>query len=95
MSTEILTAIILIASNALTAWITNFASRKKEKAEESKLISEAYTTLVEDLQIQIEKMKHEIEELKGQIIAMVVREKDMSLKIRNLEHENKSLKNSN
>lgn len=88
----LLQSALLVISNAITAVITHYSSRKKQSAEESKLISESYTTLVSDLQKQIENMKKELSELRAEITAMRVRETDMSFKIKNLEHENKLLR---
>jgi pyrroloquinoline quinone (PQQ) biosynthesis protein C len=85
-------AVILVVSNAATAWFTNSATKKKHSAEAANYISDAYKTLVEDLQEQITIMKGEIDELKSKLSAMAVREVDLSLKVKNLETENLVLK---
>jgi uncharacterized small protein (DUF1192 family) len=85
-------AIILVISNALTAWFTNTATKKKHSAEAANYISDAYKTLVENLQEQITIMKDEIEDLKSRLNAMAVKEVDLSLKVRKLETENLVLK---
>lgn len=87
-------AILLVVTNAVTAWITNSSAKKKYSAEASNYISLAYTKLVDDLQNQIEILKAQIEKLDKENAAMQVQIKDMGLKIKNLEHENKSLKKS-
>jgi pyrroloquinoline quinone (PQQ) biosynthesis protein C len=93
MSSDILIqAVILVVSNAATAWFTNSATKKKHSAEAANYISDAYKTLVEDLQEQITIMKGEIDELKSKLSAMAVREVDLSLKVKNLETENLVLK---
>ena len=93
MSSEILLqAIILVISNAATAWFTNSATKKKHSAEAASYISDAYKSLVEDLQDQITIMKSEIDELKSKLTAMAVREADLSLKVKKLETENLVLK---
>lgn len=93
MSSEILIqAIILVISNAATAWFTNTATKKKHSAEAASYISEAYRTLVEDLQDQITLMKNEIEELKSKLTEMADREADLSQKVKKLESENSVLK---
>jgi hypothetical protein len=93
MTTDfLLQSALLVVSNTVTAIITHFSSRKKQSAEENELIAKSYTTLVKDLQMQIESMKKELVELRGEILGMRLREAEMSLKIRNLEHENKLLK---
>ena len=93
MSSEILLqAIILVISNAATAWFTNSATKKKHSAEAASYISDAYRSLVEDLQDQITIMKSEIDELKSKLTAMAVREADLSLKVKKLETENLVLK---
>jgi peptidoglycan hydrolase CwlO-like protein len=91
MKSEILMALVLIVSNVLTGLITNSAMKKKQAAETSNYISEAYTKLVEDLQTQITAMKDEIEALKGEISALRVKNTDLSIKVKNLEFENKFL----
>lgn len=88
-------AVILVISNAATAWFTNSATKKKYSAEAASYISEAYKTLVEDLQSQITLMKDEIEDLKSRINAMAVKEVDLSLKVKKLETENLVLKRDN
>jgi uncharacterized small protein (DUF1192 family) len=85
-------AVILIVSNAVTAWFTNSATKKKHSAEAANYISDAYQTLVDELQNQITIMKSEIDELKKKISAMDLREKELSIKVRRLETENTSLK---
>lgn len=85
-------AMILVISNALTAWFTNSATKKKHSAEAANYISDAYRTLVEDLQEQITLMKDEIEDLKSRINAMAVKEVDLSIKVKKLETENLVLK---
>ncbi len=93
MSSEILIqAVILVISNAATAWFTNTATKKKHSAEAANYISDAYKTLVEDLQAQITIMKSEIDDLKSKLTAMAVREADLSLKVKKLETENLVLK---
>jgi TolA-binding protein len=91
-SDTLLQAIILVISNALTAWLTNTATKKKHSAEAANYISDAYKTLVENLQEQITLMKDEIEDLKSRLNAMAVKEVDLSLKVRKLETENLVLK---
>jgi gas vesicle protein len=91
-SDTLLQAIILVISNALTAWLTNTATKKKHSAEAANYISDAYKTLVENLQEQITIMKDEIEDLKSRLNAMAVKEVDLSLKVRKLETENLVLK---
>jgi uncharacterized small protein (DUF1192 family) len=91
-SDTLLQAIILVISNALTAWFTNTATKKKHSAEAANYISDAYKTLVENLQEQITIMKDEIEDLKSRLNAMAVKEVDLSLKVRKLETENLVLK---
>lgn len=95
----LLQALLLIFTNALTAWIMSTSAKKKNKAEATNLISESYSNLVEDLQTQIELLKQSIEgqsleisELKRENTNMRVHIADMSLKIKALEIENKSLK---
>jgi len=92
MSSEIITAIVLILSNAATAFLTNIFSRKKQSAETESIISQSYTTLVKDLQKQIEIMKEQIDELRKDNSAMGVKITDMSIKIKKLEIENTHLK---
>lgn len=92
MSSEIITTIVLLLSNVATAFVTNIFSRRKQSAETESLISQSYTTLVKDLQKQIEIMKEQIDELRKDNSAMGVKLTDMSIKIKNLEIENKSLK---
>lgn len=93
MSSEVLIqAVILVVSNAATAWFTNNATKKKHSAEAASYISDAYKTLVEDLQDQITLMKNEIEELKSKLTDMAAREADLSLKVKKLESENSVLK---
>jgi uncharacterized small protein (DUF1192 family) len=91
-SDTLLQAVILVISNALTAWFTNTATKKKHSAEAANYISDAYKTLVENLQEQITIMKDEIEDLKSRLNAMAVKEVDLSLKVRKLETENLVLK---
>lgn len=91
-SDTLLQAIILVISNAATAWFTNTATKKKHSAEAANYISDAYKTLVENLQEQITLMKDEIEDLKSRLNAMAVKEVDLSLKVRKLETENLVLK---
>jgi hypothetical protein len=88
----LLQAVILVISNAATAWFTNTATKKKHSAEAANYISDAYKTLVENLQEQITLMKDEIEDLKSRLNAMAVKEVDLSLKVRKLETENLVLK---
>jgi gas vesicle protein len=85
-------AIILVISNALTAWLTNTATKKKHSAEAANYISDAYKTLVENLQEQITIMKDEIEDLKSRLNAMAAKEVSLSIKVRKLESENLVLK---
>jgi TolA-binding protein len=93
MSSDTLSqAIILVISNALTAWLTNTATKKKHSAEAANYISDAYKTLVEDLQEQITIMKDEIEDLKSRLNAMAAKEVSLSIKVRKLESENLVLK---
>lgn len=92
MSSEIITTIVLILSNAATAFITNVFSRKKQSAETGSLISQSYTTLVKDLQKQLEIMKEQIDELRKENSAMSVRITDMSIEIKKLKAENTHLK---
>ena len=95
MQTEFLIqALLLIFTNSLTAFISNSFAKKKYSAETSNYISLAYTKLVDDLQNQIEILKTQIEDLKKENTAMQVKLQDMGIKIKNLEHENKSLKKS-
>jgi hypothetical protein len=91
-SDTLLQAVILVISNAATAWFTNTATKKKHSAEAANYISDAYKTLVENLQEQITLMKDEIEDLKSRLNAMAVKEVDLSLKVRKLETENLVLK---
>lgn len=91
-SDTLLQAIILVISNAATAWFTNTATKKKHSAEAANYISDAYKTLVENLQEQITLMKDEIEDLKSRLNAMAVKEVDLSIKVRKLETENLVLK---
>jgi uncharacterized small protein (DUF1192 family) len=91
-SDTLLQAVILVISNAATAWFTNTATKKKHSAEAANYISDAYKTLVENLQEQITIMKDEIEDLKSRLNAMAVKEVDLSLKVRKLETENLVLK---
>jgi len=91
-SDTLLQAVILVISNAGTAWFTNTATKKKHSAEAANYISDAYKTLVENLQEQITLMKDEIEDLKSRLNAMAVKEVDLSLKVRKLETENLVLK---
>jgi uncharacterized small protein (DUF1192 family) len=91
-SDTLLQAVILVISNAATAWFTNTATKKKHSAEAANYISDAYKTLVENLQDQITIMKDEIEDLKSRLNAMAVKEVDLSLKVRKLETENLVLK---
>jgi len=91
-SDTLLQAIVLVISNAATAWFTNTATKKKHSAEAANYISDAYKTLVENLQEQITLMKDEIEDLKSRLNAMAVKEVDLSLKVRKLETENLVLK---
>jgi hypothetical protein len=88
----LLQATILVISNAATAWFTNTATKKKHSAEAANYISDAYKTLVENLQEQITIMKDEIEDLKSRINAMAVKEVSLSIKVRKLESENLLLK---
>ena len=88
----IILTIIGFATNGLTAFITHLFSKKKVSAEEGKLVSETYTTLVKDLQKQIELMKASIDELKIENSDMAVKMTSMSIKIQKLEIENKHLK---
>lgn len=85
-------AIILIVSNAITAWFTNNATKRKHSAEAANYISDAYKTLVDELQNQITIMKEEIDELKKKITEMDIRERELSKKVKNLEIENSQLK---
>ena len=85
-------AIIGFTTNGFTAFITNAFARKKVTAEEGKLVSETYTTLVKDLQKQIEIMKASIDELRKENSDMAVKITSMSIKIQRLEIENKHLK---
>jgi uncharacterized small protein (DUF1192 family) len=85
-------AVILIVSNAVTAWFTNSATKKKHSAEAANYISDAYKTLVDELQNQITIMKSEIDELKNKITAMDARERQLSIKVGRLEAENTSLR---
>jgi predicted RNase H-like nuclease (RuvC/YqgF family) len=94
-------ATVLVFTNAVTAWIMNSSAKRKNKAEATNLISESYSNLVEDLQTQIELLKKSIEgqsleisELKRENTNMRVHIADMSLKIKALEIENKTLKKS-
>ena len=91
-SDTLLQAIVLVISNAATAWFTNTATKKKHSAEAANYISDAYKTLVENLQEQITLMKDEIEDLKSRLNAMAVKEVDLSIKVRKLETENLVLK---
>ena len=85
-------AIIGFTTNGFTAFITHAFARKKVSAEEGKLVSETYTTLVKDLQRQIEIMKTSIDELRKENSDMAVKITSMSIKIQRLEIENKHLK---
>jgi len=85
-------AIILIVSNAVTAWFTNSATKKKHSAEAANYISDAYKTLVDELQNQITIMKIEIDALKKSISDMEGRERELYITVKKLEVENNSLK---
>ena len=89
---NLIQATVLVISNAATAWFTNTAVKKKHSAEAANYISDAYKTLVENLQEQITIMKDEIEDLKSRINAMAVKEVSLSIKVRKLESENLLLK---
>jgi len=91
-SDTLLQAVILVISNAATAWFTNTATKKKHSAEAANYISDAYKTLVENLQEQITIMKDEIEDLKSRLNAMAAKEVSLSIKVRKLESENLVLK---
>lgn len=91
-SDVLLQAVILVISNAATAWFTNSATKKKHSAEAASYISDAYKTLVEDLQEQITIMKEEIDDLKSQLLAMAEREVNLTQKVKKLESENSVLK---
>ena len=85
-------AIIGFTTNGFTAFIAHTFAKKKVTAEEGKLVSETYTTLVRDLQKQIEIMKASIDELRKENSDMAIKMTSMSIKIQKLEIENKHLK---
>lgn len=95
MNDFVLQAMLLIATNAITAYITNAQARKKNSAEASEHISNAYTTLVEDLQSQITIMKERMEELEDKILDLTIQNQELTLKVNHLERENDHLKNTN
>lgn len=95
MNDFVLQALLLIATNAITAYITNAQARKKNSAEASEHISNAYTTLVEDLQSQITIMKERMEELEDKVLDLTIQNQELTLKVNILERENDHLKNTN
>lgn len=95
MNDFVLQALFLIATNAITAYITNAQARKKNSAEASEHISNAYTTLVEDLQSQITIMKERMEELEDKVLDLTIQNQELTIKVAHLEQENHHLKNIN
>jgi TolA-binding protein len=95
MNDFVLQALLLIATNAITAYITNAQARKKNSAEASEHISNAYTTLVEDLQSQITIMKERMEELEDRVLDLTIQNQELTIKVNHLEQENQQLKNIN
>jgi hypothetical protein len=95
MNDFVLQALLLIATNAITAYITNAQARKKNSAEASEHISNAYTTLVEDLQSQITIMKERMEELEDRVLDLTIQNQELTIKVNHLEQENHQLKNIN
>jgi TolA-binding protein len=95
MNDFVLQALLLIATNAITAYITNAQARKKNSAEASEHISNAYTTLVEDLQSQITIMKERMEELEDKVLDLTIQNQELTIKVNHLEQENHQLKNIN
>jgi TolA-binding protein len=95
MNDFVLQAILLLATNAITAYITNSQVRKKNSAEASEHISNAYTTLVEDLQSQITIMKERMEELEDRVLDLTIQNRELTIKVNHLEQENHQLKNIN
>ena len=98
MNDFVLQAMLLIATNAITAYITNAQARKKNSAEASEHISNAYTTLVEDLQSQItimkERMDERIQELEDKVLDLTIQNQELTLKVNHLEQENHQLRNN-
>ncbi len=94
MNDFVLQAFLLILTNAITAYITNAQARKKNSAEASEHISNAYTTLVEDLQSQITIMKERMEELEDKVLDLTIQNKELTIKVAHLEQENHQLKNN-
>jgi TolA-binding protein len=95
MNDFVLQAFLLILTNAITAYITNAQARKKNSAEASEHISNAYTTLVEDLQSQITIMKERMEELEDKVLDLTIQNQELTIKVAHLEQENHHLKNIN
>jgi TolA-binding protein len=95
MNDFVLQAFLLILTNAITAYIINAQARKKNSAEASEHISNAYTTLVEDLQSQITIMKERMEELEDRVLDLTIQNQELTIKVNHLEQENHQLKNIN
>ena len=94
MNDFVLQAFLLILTNAITAYITNAQTKKKNSAEASEHISNAYTILVEDLQSQVTIMKERMEELEEKVIDLTIQNHELTLKVAHLEQENHHLKNN-
>ena len=57
MNTDtLIMAVVLVISNLITSLVTKATTKKKQSAEATKLLTDAYNTLVEDLQKQIREM---------------------------------------
>lgn len=95
MNDFVLQAILLLITNAVTAYIANSQAKKKNSAEASEHISNAYTTLVEDLQSQITIMKERMEELEEKVLDLTIQNHELTIKVAHLEQENHQLKNIN
>lgn len=98
MKDYIVQGLLLVITNAITAFIMASQAKKKNSAEASEHISNAYTKLVEDLQKQIDTMKERmderIQELEDQILDLTVQNQELTLKVTHLENENHALRNS-
>lgn len=97
MNDYIVQGILLVVTNTITAFIMAVQAKKKNSAEASEHISNAYTILVEDLQKQIDTMKErmdeQIQELEDQILDLKVQNQELTLKVTHLENENNFLRN--
>ena len=96
MKDYIVQGILLVVTNAITAFIMAKSAKKKNSAEASEHISNAYTILVEDLQKQIDTMKERmderIQELEDQILDLTLQNQELTLKVTHLENENAHLR---